>query len=338
MLNLTDDMRAALAAGRQNEALERAQAEFQAAIAKAQSVPYTVVARLLLVIYLVVLGIGGVVARVFGRSRPDVLLNRLADEYASVPEMVLHKAIELRSLAKHPYSGRGLDLGCGDGIVGGMLIDEAGLSELHGVDVSPVAPENLTARGYAGYAVADIQRLPEHGDSTFDYVVSICVVEHVPDLDAVLSQAARVLKPGGVFYFTTPSPGFHDGLFLSRLLISFGLKDRANDFNSLKNLIGCQFHYLTQESWNDRLEAHGFSDIGIEPIFSKGQLLAYDLLNIQVYLPQFYFYPHLSRWVRRLPTLKKVVSWATAELCGWIANRAASPENHTHFSIACRKT
>lgn len=337
MLNLTDDMRAALSAGRRDEALARAQAEFQAKLSRAQRFPNSVAARLLLIAYLCCLFAGGTIARLLHRKRPDRLLRMLSSQYAIVPEMALHKAIELRSLAKRAYSGRGLDLGCGDGIVGGVLIEEAGLSDLHGVDVSPVAIENIMARGYAGYAVADIQRLPEHRDASFDYVVSICVIEHVPDLDAVLTQAARVLKPRGVFYFTTPSPSFHEGLFMPRLLRSFGRNDRAADFNAFKNLLSCQYHYYSRNDWIGLLQAHGFTDIQVDPIFSRGQLLAYDLLNVQTYLPNFYFYPHLSRWVGLSPILKKAVSWATAELCGWIMHRSANPENHTHFSIACRK-
>lgn len=338
MLNLTDDMRAALSAGRHDEALAKVQAEFRVRLSRTHRFPNSVAARLLLFIYLCFLLVGGGIARLFHRTRPDRLLVRLSNYYAAVPEMTLHKAIELRSLAKRAYVGNGLDLGCGDGIVGGMLIEEAGLTDLHGVDISPVEPESIMANGYVGYTVADIQRLPEHGDATFDYVVSICVIEHVPDLDAVVTQAARVLKPGGVFYFTTPSPSYHDGLFLPKLLRGVGLKERANDFNTFKDLQSCHHHYLSQNEWISLLKSHGFADVEVEPIFSRGQLMAYDLLNAQVYLSSFYFYPHLLRWVGRFSVLKKAVSWATAELCGWIANESANEANHTHFSIACRKT
>lgn len=337
MLNLTDDMKTALSAGRRDDVLARVQADFQAKLSNAQRFPNSVVARLLLLAYLFLLFAGGAIARLICSNRPDRLLTKLSNQYPTVPEMVLHKVIELRSLAKHSYSGRGLDLGCGDGIVGGMLIEEAGLSELHGVDLSPVAPDSILGRGYVGYAVADIQRLPEHRDAAFDYVVSICVIEHVPDLAAVLNQAFRVLKSGGSFYFTTPSPSFHDGLLLPRLLRGFGLKKRADDFKAFKNLLSCQHHYLSQNDWIELLQAHGFTDIHVEPIFSRGQLLAYDLLNAQTYFPSFYFHPHLSRWIVRSPVLKNAVSWATAELCGWIANGSANPGNHTHFNIACRK-
>lgn len=44
----------------------------------------------------------------------------------------------------------------------------------------------------------------EFGDSTFDVIVSGDVLEHVPDLDAALSEAARVLRPGGRLIATFP--------------------------------------------------------------------------------------------------------------------------------------
>jgi len=40
-------------------------------------------------------------------------------------------------------------------------------------------------------------------DASFDVVTCVDVLEHVDDLDMVLSEAARVLRPGGWFLFDT---------------------------------------------------------------------------------------------------------------------------------------
>jgi SAM-dependent methyltransferase len=45
-------------------------------------------------------------------------------------------------------------------------------------------------------------------DGSFDAVVSLDVLEHVPDYRRALAQFARVLRPGGVLVFTVP---FYDG-------------------------------------------------------------------------------------------------------------------------------
>ena len=44
------------------------------------------------------------------------------------------------------------------------------------------------------------------GDSTFDVIFSSNVLEHVKNLDALLDECARVLKPGGAMYHIVPSP------------------------------------------------------------------------------------------------------------------------------------
>ncbi|MCK4784918.1 MAG: methyltransferase domain-containing protein [Desulfobacteraceae bacterium] len=42
-------------------------------------------------------------------------------------------------------------------------------------------------------------------DNTFDGVVSVEVIEHVPDDSAFVYQIHRILKPGGTFVLTTPN-------------------------------------------------------------------------------------------------------------------------------------
>jgi ubiquinone/menaquinone biosynthesis C-methylase UbiE len=42
-------------------------------------------------------------------------------------------------------------------------------------------------------------------DNTFDFVISLAVLEHVQNVTAVLEQTYRVLKPGGYAYFEVPN-------------------------------------------------------------------------------------------------------------------------------------
>lgn len=44
-----------------------------------------------------------------------------------------------------------------------------------------------------------------YGDSSFDVVIALSVVEHVRDVEEVFDEVFRVLKPGGAFYFFTAS-------------------------------------------------------------------------------------------------------------------------------------
>jgi 2-polyprenyl-6-hydroxyphenyl methylase/3-demethylubiquinone-9 3-methyltransferase len=100
---------------------------------------------------------------------------------------------------------RALDIGCG----GGFLAEEfARLGcDVVGVDPSTVSIE--TARAHAAssslkidYRVGSGEQLPVE-DSTFDLVYCCDVLEHVSDLDRVVSETARVMKPGALYLFDT---------------------------------------------------------------------------------------------------------------------------------------
>ncbi len=52
---------------------------------------------------------------------------------------------------------------------------------------------------------ADVERLP-FSDRSFDAACAAAVLEHVGDPARALGEAARVLRPGGVFVLTAPDP------------------------------------------------------------------------------------------------------------------------------------
>jgi 2-polyprenyl-6-hydroxyphenyl methylase / 3-demethylubiquinone-9 3-methyltransferase len=112
-------------------------------------------------------------------------------------------------LARQPGPGpaglRVLDIGCG----GGFLAEEfAALDcQVTGVDPSPATIG--AARAHAAgsglridYRVGTGEELPVP-DAAFDVACCCDVLEHVSDLDRVISETARVLKPGGLYLFDT---------------------------------------------------------------------------------------------------------------------------------------
>jgi SAM-dependent methyltransferase len=104
-----------------------------------------------------------------------------------------------------------LDVGCGMG----TFTIEAALRGGRGIGVDPALPAlgaatRLAAKmsaGAARFIAADAAVLPLPGSSV-DAVVCADLTEHLDDatLDAVIADAARVLKPGGIFALYTPSP------------------------------------------------------------------------------------------------------------------------------------
>lgn len=69
-------------------------------------------------------------------------------------------------------------------------------SEFLGLDKEP-------GRTYDGLLHQDIHALT-FDDDAFDLIVSTDVLEHVWDVDAVLAESVRVLRPGGYFVLTVP--------------------------------------------------------------------------------------------------------------------------------------
>lgn len=107
--------------------------------------------------------------------------------------------------ARLPASARVLDLACGEGY-GAAVLAARGHSVI-GVDLeAPVLQKAATQYRAAAFAAGDALRLP-FGDGTFDAIGALQVIEHLPDAftDPLLEEIARVLKPGGTLYVTTPN-------------------------------------------------------------------------------------------------------------------------------------
>jgi len=100
---------------------------------------------------------------------------------------------------------RVLDLGCAGGFMAEALDDRG--AQVTGID--PAAEAVAAARRHAGEAGRRIDYLVGVGEAlpfaaeSFDHVVCVDVLEHVADLHRVLSEVARVLKPGGLFLYDT---------------------------------------------------------------------------------------------------------------------------------------
>jgi 2-polyprenyl-6-hydroxyphenyl methylase/3-demethylubiquinone-9 3-methyltransferase len=117
--------------------------------------------------------------------------------------------------SRHPGGrpGRILDIGCGAGFLANALAAQG--HQVSGIDMSrgslkvarsQAAPALHDQRAYlenrAHYRVADAYRLPFR-DAAFDAVSALDFLEHVTEPERVVAEAARVLKPGGLFFFHT---------------------------------------------------------------------------------------------------------------------------------------
>lgn len=93
--------------------------------------------------------------------------------------------------------GRVLDLGCGTAPYRARILDFA--DEYVGLDW-PGSPHDTRV----AQIFADLNQALPVEDATFDAVTAFQVLEHVQDPLAVLREAHRVTRPGGVLLITTP--------------------------------------------------------------------------------------------------------------------------------------
>jgi ubiquinone/menaquinone biosynthesis C-methylase UbiE len=106
-----------------------------------------------------------------------------------------------------------LDMGCGPGTSSALIWERLLPPRVVAFDFDPamvaLARRRLRRRGVDAkirVLAADATRMPFAGAS-FDAIFESGVVHHVPDWRAALREVARVLRPGGRFWFAEPSKG-----------------------------------------------------------------------------------------------------------------------------------
>ena len=117
---------------------------------------------------------------------------------------VMHAA-SYRFAESYCSGKRVIDLGCGSGYGAARIAKVA--ERIEGIDISGEAIEFAKSRyratNLAFHCVEPDARLP-FADETFDVALSFQVIEHVDDDARYLTEARRILAPGGMLLIITP--------------------------------------------------------------------------------------------------------------------------------------
>ena len=123
--------------------------------------------------------------------------------YISFPPALERKAFIGKHISRFKKKSHFCDLGFGPGVLTAFILQQDPSWRIDGVDISKDClhhTQRLLERKLvldrSELSVGDIRRLP-YPDDTFDGVIAVEVLEHIPDPETGLLEAMRVLKPGG---------------------------------------------------------------------------------------------------------------------------------------------
>ncbi len=149
-----------------------------------------------------------------------------------------------------------LDLGSGGGLDCFLAAQKVGpRGNVVGLDMS--ADMIQLARRNAGrvgaenvrFRLGEMEDMP-FADTSFDVIISNCVINLSPDKDAVFREAVRVLKPGGRLRASD---------------IVFSREPTEEERRDLHSWTACISGALTEADYAAKLGAAGFVDVHLEP-------------------------------------------------------------------------
>ena len=177
---------------------------------------------------------------------------------AHLREMPLHRVImrtiEAGILAEVPFPRPILDIGCGDGHFGSVIFPQG--ADV-GLDPGIADLSEAVHRGvYRLLVSADSGAMP-FPTAWFGSVVSNCVFEHIPDIDATVKEIARVLRPGGTFACTVVGEHFSEFLTSARAWRRVGLARAHRAYLDWFNRKSVHHRFDSPPVWKERFERVG---------------------------------------------------------------------------------
>jgi 2-polyprenyl-3-methyl-5-hydroxy-6-metoxy-1,4-benzoquinol methylase len=130
--------------------------------------------------------------------------------FSSITESRFHSLMD--SFQPYRETGRILDVGCGAGHLLKVAMDCGWRA--YGTEIAAGAFDQLARLGVDAFR-GELQSA-RYTDAFFDVVYCSEVIEHLLDPVSFLEESARILRPGGLLYLTTPN--FNS---LSRRLVGF---------------------------------------------------------------------------------------------------------------------
>ncbi|MFC1790425.1 methyltransferase domain-containing protein [Patescibacteria group bacterium] len=187
------------------------------------------------------------------KLKPEEFLRR----YLRVAPLALaiFRSIEAKNIAEVAMRRPILDLGCGFGEFAGVFFQkkvEMGL-DISWDELVSAQKANL----YEKLTWADASDLP-FKDNHFGTVLSVSVLEHIPNVGPVLDEAFRVLKPGGKFVLTVNGAKINKLLFWPNWFKKRGLPGLGTKYLNWYHRVFKHQTLWSKRKWEQALKKVGF--------------------------------------------------------------------------------
>jgi len=220
---------------------------------------------------------------------------------------------------RQPKHGPVLDVGCGDGFWWTVREDERQKQEeVYGIDIS--ASEIAQARERIHAELTDVSRETPFRGTKFEEIIGNCSLEHVPDIDAALSNLRKAASDRARLLMFVPTPRWAYQGNTQKLLLKYAPRIAMSISGALNGFFQ-HWHLYDAKVWQRLLEQNGWR---VETVVGLGSARSEFLFR--AFLPPAFvefvvkkltgFYP--SRLARVVPDsvlapFAKLVRWAVSD-------------------------
>lgn len=198
-----------------------------------------------------------------------------------------------------------IDLGSGAGNDAFIARHETGeTGKVIGIDFTPAmierARQNAEVRGFHNveFRQGDIEKMPVTAN-TADVIVSNCVLNLVPNKDAVIKDIYRVLKPGGHFSIS-------DIVLQGELPMQ--IKEAAEMY------AGCVAGAIQKQTYLELIEANGFKNIAVQK--DKPIIIPDDILSQYLSAEQIEIFKQSGTGIRSITVYAEKPAEEKSACCG----------------------
>ena len=203
-----------------------------------------------------------------------------------------HRTAHLLDMLPQHDSVRILDYGCGLGVFTRLISEHNSQAEVLGIDIDFESVRIANAwLGKRSHIEINNRSIEDLETSSFDFVISMQVIEHVHNVGNYLQSISRVLKPEGILLITLPN--IMNPLHLLRLLFSM---------NRLSKRVQSHSEFISEQYIKPQHHINGWDPYHFTTLVSSMGYLVKEVRMVDG-VP----IPYLGRILRR----KSLIYWRT---------------------------